>query len=227
MPDERGDPRRHVIRFPSRRRIAPMSLEFYFAYVLACFIVVIMPGPTVSLIVANSIAHGTRAGLLNVAGTQAGLATMMLIVLVGLSSIIETMGYWFDWVRFAGAAYLVWLGWKLIRSPGALGDPQMTPAARGGFFLQGFLVLMSNPKALLRVGAFIPQFVDPKGDYGWQVVMLGFTAMAVATTFDSLYAALTGRARALLTPARVKLVSRISGGFLIGGGIWLALSRTR
>jgi threonine/homoserine/homoserine lactone efflux protein len=227
MPDERGDPRRHVIRFPSRRRIAPMSLEFYFAYVLACFIVVIMPGPTVSLIVANSIAHGTRAGLLNVAGTQAGLATMMLIVLVGLSSIIETMGYWFDWVRFAGAAYLVWLGWKLIRSPGALGDPQMTPAPRGGFFPQGFLELMSNPKALLMFGAFIPQFVDPKGDYGWQVVMLGFTAMAVATTFDSLYAVLTGRARALLTPARVKLVSRISGGFLIGGGIWLALSRTR
>ena len=204
-----------------------MSLELYLAYVLACFIVVIVPGPTVSLIVANSITHGTRAGLLNVAGTQAGLGTMMLIVLVGLTSIIETMGYWFDWVRLAGAAYLVWLGWKLIRSPGALGDPKRTPAPRGGFFLQGFLVLMSNPKALLMFGAFIPQFVDPKGDYGWQVVLLGLTAMAVATTFDSLYAVLTGRARSLLTPARVRLVSRISGGFLIGGGIWLALSRSR
>ena len=204
-----------------------MSLELYLAYVLACFIVVIVPGPTVSLIVANSITHGTRAGLLNVAGTQAGLGTMMLIVLVGLTSIIETMGYWFDWVRLAGAAYLVWLGWKLIRSPGALGDPKKTPAPRGGFFLQGFLVLMSNPKALLMFGAFIPQFIDPKGDYGWQVVLLGLTAMVVATTFDSLYAVLTGRARSLLTPDRVKLVSRISGGFLIGGGIWLALSRTR
>lgn len=204
-----------------------MSLELYLAYVLACFVVVIVPGPTVSLIVANSITHGTRAGLLNVAGTQAGLATMMLIVLVGLTSLIETMGYWFDWVRFAGAAYLAWLGWKLIRAPGALGDPAQTPTPRGGFFLQGFLVLMSNPKALLMFGAFIPQFVDPKGDYGWQVALLGLTAMAVATTFDSLYAVLTGRARVLLTPARVKFVSRISGGFLIGGGIWLAFTRTR
>jgi threonine/homoserine/homoserine lactone efflux protein len=204
-----------------------MSLEFYLAYVLACFVIVIVPGPTVSLIVANSITHGTRAGLLNVAGTQAGLGTMMLIVLVGLTSIIETIGYWFDWVRFAGAAYLVWLGWKLIRSPGALGDSKQTPAPRGGFFLQGFLVLMSNPKALLMFGAFIPQFVDPKGDYGWQVVLLGLTAMAVATTFDSLYAILTGRARELLTPERVKLVSRLSGGFLISGGIWLALARAR
>jgi threonine/homoserine/homoserine lactone efflux protein len=204
-----------------------MSLELYLAYVLACFVVVIVPGPTVSLIVANSITHGTRAGLINVAGTQAGLGTMMLIVLVGLTSIIETMGHWFDIVRFIGAAYLVWLGWKLIRNPGALGDPKRTPAPRGGFFLQGYLVLMSNPKALLMFGAFVPQFVDPNGDYVWQVVLLGLTAMAVATIFDSLYAILTGRARELLTPERVKLVSRISGGFLIGGGIWLALARTR
>jgi threonine/homoserine/homoserine lactone efflux protein len=204
-----------------------MSLELYLAYVLACFIVVIVPGPTVSLIVANSITHGTRAGLLNVAGTQLGLGTMMLIVLVGMTSIIETVGHWFDWVRFIGAAYLVWLGWKLIRNPGALGDPKQTPKPRGGFFLQGFLVLMSNPKALLMFGAFVPQFVNPQGDYGWQVVLLGLTAMAIATTFDSLYAILTGQARELLTPARVKLVSRLSGGFLIGGGIWLALARTR
>jgi len=204
-----------------------MPLELYLAYVLACFVVVIVPGPTVSLIVANSITHGTRAGLINVAGTQAGLGTILLIVLVGLTSIIETMGHWFDWVRFLGAAYLIWLGWKLLRNPGAIGDPAQTKAPRGGFFLQGFLVLLSNPKALLMFGAFIPQFVDPKGDYVGQVILLGLTAMAIATTFDSLYAILTGRARALLTPARVKLVSRLSGGFLIGGGIWLALSRTR
>ncbi|MEX2128972.1 MAG: LysE family translocator [Xanthobacteraceae bacterium] len=204
-----------------------MSLQLYLAYVLACFIVVIVPGPTVTLIVANSITHGARAGLLNVAGTQLGLVLMLLIVLVGLTSLIETLGFWFDWVRLAGAAYLVWLGWKLLRSPGALGDPKRTPAPRGGFFLQGFLVLMSNPKALLMFGAFIPQFVDPSGDYVRQVVLLGVTAMVVAGIFDSAYAVLTGNARKLLTPARVRLVSRLSGGFLIGGGLWLALSRAR
>ena len=189
-----------------------MSLELYLAYVLACFIVVIVPGPTVTLIVANSITHGTRAGLLNVAGTQAGLGLILLIVLVGLASIIETMGFWFDWVRLAGAAYLVWLGWKFLRSPGALGDPKRTPAPRGGFLLQGFLVLLSNPKALLVFGAFIPQFVDPHGDYVGQVVLLGLTAMALATTFDSLYAVLSGRARTLLTPDRVGSYHACPGG---------------
>jgi homoserine/homoserine lactone efflux protein len=204
-----------------------MSLEFYLAYFAACVVIVIVPGPTVTLIVANSIAHGTRAGLLNIAGTQLGLAVMMGIVLVGLASIIETMGFWFDWVRLAGAAYLIWLGYKLLRAPSGLAAPGKTRAPRGGFFLQGFLVLMSNPKALLLFGAFIPQFVDPKGDYVWQVVLLGATAMVTAGIFDTAYAVLSGRARTFLSPSRARTVSRASGLFLIGGGLWLALGRTR
>jgi len=204
-----------------------MSLEFYLAYVVACIVIVIVPGPTVSLIVANSIRYGTRAGLINIAGTQLGLAVMIAIVMVGLASLIETVGVWFDWVRLAGAAYLVWLGIKFLRAPAALGDSHGIPVPRGGFFLQGFLVLMSNPKALLLFGAFIPQFVDPAGDYIGQVLILGVTAMAVAGIFDSAYAVLTGRARVLLSPPRVRIVSRLSGGFLIGGGVWLAFARAR
>ena len=131
------------------------------------------PGPTVTLIIANSLTHGTRAGLLNVAGTQLGLAIMLGVLLVGLSSIIATMGFWFDWVRIAGAVYLVWLGWKLLRANAGFGEVGRTPKPRGGFFLQGFLVLMSNPKALLWFGAFIPQFVDPAGNYVGQIMLLG------------------------------------------------------
>jgi threonine/homoserine/homoserine lactone efflux protein len=137
------------------------------------------------------------------------------------------MGIWFDWVRMAGAAYLAWLGFKLLRSPGAIADPAQTKKPRVGFFWQGFLVLMSNPKALLVFGAFIPQFVDVHGNYVGQVILLGVTAMVVAGTFDSMYALLAGRMRHTLTEKRVKLVSRLSGCFLIGGGVWLALARTR
>jgi homoserine/homoserine lactone efflux protein len=204
-----------------------IALDAYFAYVLACFLVAVMPGPTVTVIVGNSLAHGARAGLLNVAGTQAGLALMMLVLIVGLASVIEAMGWLFDWLRIAGALYLAWLGWKLLRAPDALGDASSTVQPRGGFFMQGFLVLMANPKALLWFGAFIPQFVDPKDNYVAQIVLLGVTAMAVAFVSDGAYAVLTGRAGALLSRRRVRLVSRLSGGFLIGGGLWLALSRAR
>lgn len=213
-----------------------MSAQLYLAYVAACFAIVIVPGPTVTLIIANSLRHGARAGLLNVAGTQLGLAVMIAILCVGLASIIATIGVWFDWVRLAGAAYLVWLGLKLLRATGGLDEPGSaappqapppSPPPRSGFFLQGFLVILSNPKALLFFGAFIPQFVDPNGNAAWQVVLLGATFMAVATLCDGAYAVLVGRLGLALSGRRVRIVSRLSGGLLIGGGVWLALARAR
>jgi threonine/homoserine/homoserine lactone efflux protein len=202
-----------------------MALDLYLAYVLACALIAVIPGPTVTVIVANSLQHGTRAGLLNVAGTQLGLLLMMATLAVGLSSVIAAMGWLFDWLRYAGAAYLVWLGWKLLRAPEAIADTRAVRQPQGGFLLQGFLVLMANPKALLWFGAFIPQFVDPRGDYVGQIVLLGLTAMAVALVSDGAYAVVTGRAGSFLSRRKVKLVSRLSGGCLIGGGIWLALTR--
>jgi threonine/homoserine/homoserine lactone efflux protein len=204
-----------------------MSLEFYLAYVAACIVIVIVPGPTVTLIIANSLRHGTAAGLLNVAGTQLGIGVMIMIVAVGLASLVATMSFWFDWVRLVGAAYLVWLGIKMFRASGSLETADKAPRPRGGFFLQGFLVLMSNPKVLLLFGAFIPQFVDPRGDYVGQVILLGVTAMVTAAIFDSIYAVLAGRAGQVLSRSRVRLMSKISGLFLIGGGVWMALARTR
>ncbi len=204
-----------------------MSLELFAAYLLACIVFTLVPGPTVTLIVANSLTHGTRAGLANVAGTQAGLAVFVGVLAVGLASVIETMGVWFDWIRFLGATYLVWIGIKMFRSTGRLDDPGQTKRPRGGFFLQGFLVMLSNPKVLIFFGAFIPQFVDPSGNYVAQVIVLGLIAMLTAAVTDGAYAILTCRARTMFTQARVRLVSRLSGAFLIGGGVWLALTRTR
>ena len=204
-----------------------MTLEIYLAYIAACFVIAIIPGPTVTVIVANSLAHGTRAGLLNVAGTQLGLGLMMAILVVGLSSVIAAMGWLFDWLRWAGAAYLVWIGWKLLRSGEVLHQESANSIPRGGFLLQGFLVLMANPKALLWFGAFIPQFVDPQGNYVAQIILLGVTAMGIALVSDGGYAVLTGRAGAVLSRKRIRLVSRLSGTCLIGGGIWLALTRGR
>src|SRR5262245_56595031 len=99
-----------------------MPLETYIAYALACIVIVLVPGPTVTLVIASSMRHGTRAGLLNVAGTQLGVAIMITIVGIGLASTIEAMGHWFEWVRLIGAAYLIWIGWQMIRSSGKLAD---------------------------------------------------------------------------------------------------------
>jgi threonine/homoserine/homoserine lactone efflux protein len=150
---------------------------------------------------------------------------MMATLIVGLTSVIAAMGWVFDWLRYAGAAYLVWLGCRLLRSPEAIADAGDAPRPKGGFFLQGFIVMMSNPKALLFFGAFIPQFVDARGNYVAQIALLGVTAMAVALVSDGAYAVLTGRAGAVLSKRKARLASRVSGSFLIAGGIWLALTR--
>jgi len=204
-----------------------MSLQLYIAFVVACITLALLPGPIVTLVIANGLRHGTRAALTNIAGVQAGLAIVIGIVAVGLTSLMATMGYWFDWVRFAGAAYLVWLGIKLIRAPVAGIEAEAPPPPRGGFFLQGFLVALSNPKLLVFFGAFIPQFVDMSKDHLPQVILLGVTFMVTAGATDATYALLAGRVRHFFSARRTRLLSRVSGSFTIGGGIWLALTRAR
>lgn len=204
-----------------------MSLETYAAFVAACVVLAIIPGPTVTLIIANSLRHGARAGLLNVVGTQLGLAVMVTIAAVGLTSLIAAAGHWFDWLRLAGAAYLVWLGWKMLRAEGieAVGGAPAPP--RGGFLLQGMIVSMSNPKILLFFGAFFPQFIDPDRNKLAQIAIMGVTTLAVACINDTVFAVLASRAGRWLTEARSRLVARLGGLCLIGGGVWLALARTR
>ena len=150
---------------------------------------------------------------------------MIGVVGLGLTSLMEAAGHWFDWLRLAGAAYLIWLGWKMIRSSGADGDGATPARPRGGFLTQGVLVALSNPKTLIFFGAFFPQFIDPARDHGLQILIMGLTAMLVAAVSDSVYALAAGRAGRALSAKRVRLLSRVSGGFLIGGGLWLAFSR--
>ena len=203
-----------------------LDLTAYLTFVLACVAVVIVPGPTVTVIIANSLRHGARAGLANVAGTQAGLTVMVVILAAGLQVVVEAMGAVFTWVKLIGAAYLIYLGLKLLLNRTPLdASESAAPLRQRSFFWQGVLVIWSNPKALLFFGAFIPQFVRPEGPVMLQTLLLGGTFMVVATLLDGGYAVLAGRAGRWLTRKRVRLLEICSGCALVGGGIWLALSR--
>ena len=203
-----------------------IDLSSYLIYLAACIAVVIVPGPTVTLIMANSMRYGVRAGLMNVAGTQIGILSMVLILAIGFTAVVEAMGHVFDWLRLAGAAYLIWLGIRLWRSDGNIGQAEAQSArARRRFAVQGFFVIWSNPKALLFFGALFPQFIDPTQPAWSQTLILGLTFIAVATVLDSLYGLVAGRTGLLLNRRNIRLVERIGGSFLIGGGVWMALSR--
>ncbi|HVW93190.1 MAG TPA: LysE family translocator [Devosia sp.] len=200
------------------------SLPTLLAYFAACFVLAIVPGPTVTVVVATSLARGTKAGLMNILGTQIGMFSMVVVVAFGLEAVVAFMGWAFDWIKLAGAAYLIWIGINMLRSNGQLGEgraaPERTPLQDA---MRGFFVIWSNPKALIFLGALLPQFVDRSHPAFPQIIALGLIFMATATTTDSMYAVLAGRMRHLLTAARVRIVSRLSGLVLIGGGIWLSL----
>lgn len=196
------------------------------AYLGACFLLAIVPGPTVTVIIANALARGTLAGLAIIAGTQAGLVTMILVVASGMEALVGFMGYAFDWIKLAGAGYLIWLGFKMLRSTGELGSARvLRDKSYRALVLEGFLVIWANPKALLFFGAFLPQFIALDAPTFPQIALLGLFFMVVAGSTDAAYAVIAGGARGLLSQARVRLVNRVSGGILMAGGAWLALQQ--
>lgn len=204
-----------------------MEIYILFSYALACLLVIIVPGPSVTVIIANSLRSGSRAGLANVFGTQVGLLSMIFVLALSLEVVISSLGFVFWYLKIIGAAYLIWLGIKLIRSDGTLGDVDPNQAKRSltGYFWQGFLVVWSNPKALFFFGAFIPQFIDPSQNTVFQTLVLGLIFVAIATLCDSLYAVAAGKAGGLLARNKVRILERVSGSLLIGGGLWLAFSK--
>lgn len=194
-------------------------------FVLASVAILIVPGPTVTVIIANSLRHGARAGLLNIAGTQAGLIILLGLLALGLEAITTTLAAVFDWVRLIGAAYLIWLGIKLLRSSGTLVQAEAVKPMGGSFFWQGFWVILSNPKVLVFFGAFLPQFIDPDANVAMQTLGFGLLFMVLATILDSIYAIGAGRAGDVLTGRNVRAVEIAGGSLMVGGGLWLALSR--
>ncbi|MBK1793431.1 LysE family translocator [Devosia sp. WQ 349] len=200
-----------------------VSMSTLLPYLVACFLLAIVPGPTVTVIIANSLARGTKAGLAIVAGTQAGFLAMTFVVALGMEALVAFMGWAFDIIKLIGAGYLVYLGWNMLRSKGELGQGAVkTERSNFRIAVEGFLVILSNPKVLIFLGAFLPQFVDLNQPAFPQVMALGIFFMLVAGSTDALYALVAGRARELISAQRVQLVSRVSGVILMLGAVWLA-----
>src|SRR5215470_18927841 len=143
-------------------RVAPMHSQLYLGFVLATTILILIPGPNVSLIMANSIAHGTRYGLLTVIGTSSAIIVQLALTVLGLSATLGILATWFEWVRWIGVAYLLYIGIRQWRAaPVDLTRTRPQPRSVRVIALRGFLISLTNPKTLLFYGAFFPQFVSP------------------------------------------------------------------
>jgi len=204
-----------------------MNPDLYLAFLLATTVLILIPGPNVTLLVANSLAHGPRRALFTLAGTSSAIALQLVVVAFGMTSLILVLAQWFEWLRWAGVAYLIWLGIQQWRAaPVALDDLERPTVRSGALFWQGVLVSATNPKTLLFYAAFFPQFVDPARAPGPQIALMCVTFLMIATVLDGAYALLAGRLRPWLgTRRRARWRNRLTGSFLIAAALGLALAR--
>ncbi len=190
-------------------------------FLIASFLVVIVPGPTVSLIIANSLKSGTRAGILNVVGTQLGLIILILLLAMGFKVISPFLEDLIKFVRIVGAFYLIILGYLSFSSKELSDNSEKIKKFDKKFILQGFIVILSNPKAFLFLGAFIPQFININQPIGSQIIYFGILFMIVGAIFDGMYAVVFGKFREIIINKYINILNKLGGSLLIFVGLWL------
>ncbi len=204
-----------------------MSLELYLAFVAATALLIITPGPVVALIVATSVRWGARNAFWIIAGTASSCVLHMLLVCFGLSALLAQLGEALFWIKWLGAAYLLYLGIRTLREKTTLSpDDLSAPPAKSPrrLFAEGFFVALFNPKPLIFYAAFFPLFISADAPALPQLVLLAATFFAVSVAIDSGWVLTADRARPLF--ARIgRWGNRVTGGVLIMAAAGLALSK--
>jgi threonine/homoserine/homoserine lactone efflux protein len=201
-----------------------MNWELFAAFLLITAVLVITPGPIVTLVIATGAREGMRAALTTVVGTTLGNALLLAAIAFGLSWVVRNAATLFEILRWIGAAYLIWLGIQAWRHAGETGAASLP---RGHVHVwRGFAVALSNPKTIAFFTAFLPQFVDPGLPVEPQLALMCTVSVVLAAISDSGWAVAAGLGRAWFMQSwRAKLLGRLSGVALIGGGVWLSLAR--
>jgi homoserine/homoserine lactone efflux protein len=201
-----------------------MNVELFTAFLLITTVLIITPGPIVTLVISTGVTQGPRAALTTVAGTTFGNALLLTAIALGLNWVHAHADILFNALRLTGAAYLIWLGVQAWRHAGEESQ-RLTDSGRARF-MRGVLVALSNPKTIVFFTAFLPQFLDSKLPAGPQLAVMCVVTVLLAGVSDCVWAVAAGMGRAwFMKPSRVKLLGRLSGTVLIGGGLWLSLAR--
>lgn len=206
-----------------------MSLNTWLIYVAAVFVLTVTPGPSVLMAISTSVNRGFRQAVLASLGSTSAIVCIMVLSAVGLGAVLATSETLFFLLKWAGAAYLAYLGiTSLLAPPHALRLSEQEQAAQARSFVRGFLVGASNPKALVFFTALFPQFIDPANPRGPQFLVLCATFVAFELFWLFTYAALGARAKNWLQqPGRAALFNRATGGvFLLAAGVLASAKRS-
>ncbi len=198
-----------------------MSFETWLAFAAASSVLLVIPGPTVLLVVSYALGQGWRTALPMSVGVALGDFTAMTLSMLGLGALLATSATLFTVLKWVGAAYLVYLGIKLWRAGGTLDAAPRTDAVSAAKMLgHAWLVTALNPKSITFFVAFLPAFLDPKADFLMQMLVFETTFLVLAFANAFGYALVASRARRLASnPRAIGIVNKVGGGLLVGAGV--------
>jgi len=202
-----------------------MSFEIWIAFSLASAALLSIPGPTILLVVSFALARGRSSGWATVPGVALGDLTAMTTSLLGAGAILAASASLFSILKLVGAGYLIWLGLKMWRNDGDLGEIKSarTSQSNWAMFRSAYIVTALNPKGIVFFIAFVPQFIDPTQPTLPQFTIMITTFVGMATVSISLWAFMAGTMRARFErPETLKIANRLGGSFLIGAGLLTA-----
>jgi threonine/homoserine/homoserine lactone efflux protein len=198
-----------------------MPFDNWAAFAAASAVLLIIPGPTILLVVSYALGQGWRTALPMAAGVALGDFTAMTLSMLGVGALLAASAGVFTVLKWIGAAYLVWLGIKLWRAGGALeAKPRASGASTARMLGHAWLVTALNPKSLTFFVAFLPQFLSADADFLTQMAVMEATFLTLAFANVLGYAAVAARAGRLVTsPRAVGIVNKVGGSCLIGAGV--------
>jgi len=203
-----------------------MELDLYLTFVIATTIMIALPGPSVLLTIAHSISFGSRLALFSVAGATMGVAIQLLIVTIGLGSLLFLFAEAFEWLRLIGAAYLIYLGIQQFQKANSISNIDIIKTSKINLFIQGLIVTIFNPKSLLFIAAFLPQFIDPNLSIGLQLTYIVPTFLLIAFFVTSLWAFGAQSAKRFFQAKQsIKTLLRTTGVLMIISGLGLLFAR--
>jgi len=198
------------------------------AFVAAAILLLVMPGPTDTLVVSYVLTRGRRSALFSVPGVCLGYIVSLTLTLLGLGALLMTSAGLFNALKIAGAVYLIYLGIKTWRAPvpQTLDDDGRLARDKGRMFAQAFVVTALNPAGIMFYVAFFPQFIDIHRPLLPQMVALGACFVVLGTLNSALYATLAAQVRRFINSYRArKAINRATGGVLIAMGGMMGLAR--
>ncbi|SDF85815.1 LysE family translocator [Bosea robiniae] len=198
-----------------------MTFEAWIAFTAATAVLLVIPGPTILLVISYALGQGWRTAFPIAVSVALGDFTAMTLSMLGVGALLATSALVFTTLKWIGAAYLVWLGIKLFRAGGTLDAKPREDAAPGRKMLgHAWLVTALNPKSITFFVAFLPQFLDTKGDFWTQMLIFEATFITLAFANAMGYALIASRARAVIgNPRAIGLFNKAGGTLLIGAGV--------